>query len=115
LGIPLLKIICQLGNPHLSHLHVQVRFTLNRIRTCDWMNGRQSMHFNTQQSASGGSSSSSNHGSAAEAADQSTSSNALSSVRNVNKPYIGNFYLVAKPQKFKDSPHEKLLKDTFEI
>jgi len=33
----------------------------------------------------------------------------------LNKPYIGNFYLVAKPHKYKDSPLEKVLKGNFDI
>jgi len=32
-----------------------------------------------------------------------------------NKPYIGNFHLVAKPHKFRDSPLEKVLKEDFDI
>jgi len=63
----------------------QVRFTLNRIRTSDWVNCRVGPLL---------------RGTAPPAP---------------NKPYIGNFHLVAKPHKFRDSPLEKVLKEDFDI
>jgi len=63
----------------------QVRFTLNRIRSCDWVNCRIGRLLRDTVPPT------------------------------PNKPFIGNFYLVAKPQKFKDSPLEKVLKENFDI
>jgi serine/threonine protein kinase len=77
----------------LLHYVTEVRYSLNRIACCDWINGRPGPMLRSATSA--------------QLQKQSSAAS--------GKPFIGNFYLIAKPQKYRDSPQEKALKDTFGI
>lgn len=81
----------------LLHYVVQVRYSINRVRCSDWMTRphRAAVVANIN---SGGTGTGTDCGAAA-----------------ADKPYIGNFYLVAQPQKRKDGDRERLLKEAFGI